>query len=57
MDMQSMNSSAGIAPGRVLAFNRSIVLRYRFFLEQRNLALSTINARLAAVRRLAALGS
>lgn len=36
-----------------LAFNRSVVLRYRFFLEQRNLAPSTINVRLAAVRRLA----
>jgi hypothetical protein len=31
-----------------LAFNRSIVLRYRFFLEQKNLAPSTINVRLAA---------
>src|SRR6202163_652912 len=36
-----------------LAFNRSVVFRYRFFLEQRNLAPSTINVRLAAVRRLA----
>jgi site-specific recombinase XerD len=36
-----------------LAFNRTIVLRYRFFLEQKNLAPSTINVRLAAVRRLA----
>src|SRR5712672_3539076 len=36
-----------------LAFNRSVVHRYRFFLEQRNLAPSTINVRLAAVRRLA----
>jgi site-specific recombinase XerC len=36
-----------------LAFNRTVVLRYRFFLEQKNLAPSTINARLAAVRRLA----
>src|SRR6195256_1694165 len=36
-----------------LAFNRSVVLRYRFFLEQENLAPSTINVRLAAVRRLA----
>src|SRR6188508_105165 len=36
-----------------LAFNRTIVLRYRFFLEQNNLAPSTINVRLAAVRRLA----
>jgi hypothetical protein len=31
-----------------LAFNRAVVLRYRFFLEQRNLAPSTINVRLAA---------
>ena len=36
-----------------LAFNRTVVLRYRFFLEQRNLAPATINIRLAAVRRLA----
>ena len=36
-----------------LAFNRTVVLRYRFFLEQENLAPSTINVRLAAVRRLA----
>jgi integrase len=36
-----------------LAFNRTVVLWYRFFLEQKNLAPSTINVRLAAVRRLA----
>ena len=36
-----------------MAFNRTVVLRYRFFLEQKNLAPSTINVRLAAVRRLA----
>ena len=36
-----------------LALNRTVVLRYRFFLEQSNLAPSTINVRLAAVRRLA----
>ena len=36
-----------------LALNRAVVLRYRFFLEQNNLAPSTINVRLAAVRRLA----
>jgi hypothetical protein len=35
-----------------MALNRS-VLRYRFFLEQKNLAPSTTNIRLAAVRRLA----
>ena len=36
-----------------LAFNRTVVLRYRFFLEQKKLAPSTINVRLAAVRCLA----
>jgi integrase len=36
-----------------LAFNRTVVLRYRFFLEQKNYSPSTINVRLAAVRRLA----
>jgi hypothetical protein len=33
-----------------LVFNRTVVLRYRFFLEQNNVAPSTINVRLAAVR-------
>jgi len=36
-----------------LSFSRAVVLRYRFFLEQKSLAPSTINVRLAAVRRLA----
>jgi hypothetical protein len=36
-----------------LAFNRTVVLRYRIFLEQRPLAPTTINLRLAAVRRIA----
>src|SRR5712671_6355625 len=36
-----------------LSFSRAVVLRYRFFLEQKGLAPSTINVRLAAVRRLA----
>ena len=36
-----------------MAFNRTVVLRYRFFLDQKNLAPPTINVRLAAVRRLA----
>jgi hypothetical protein len=36
-----------------LALNRTVVLRHRFFLEQKNLAPSAINVRLAAVRRLA----
>jgi integrase len=36
-----------------LAFNKTVVIRYRISLEQRNYAPSTINLRLAAVRRLA----
>jgi len=36
-----------------LAFNRTVVLRYRIHLEQRQYAPATINLRLAAVRRLA----
>lgn len=36
-----------------LAFNKTVVLRYRLQLESRHLASSTINLRLAAVRRLA----
>src|SRR6267378_8230694 len=36
-----------------LAFNRTVVLRYRISLEQKQYAPSTINLRLAAVRRVA----
>lgn len=36
-----------------LAFNRTVVTRYRINLEQEHYAASTINLRLAAVRRLA----
>jgi site-specific recombinase XerD len=36
-----------------LAFNKTVVLRYRMQLEARQLSASTINVRLAAVRRLA----
>src|SRR5436309_14024664 len=36
-----------------LAFNRTVVLRYRISLEQRRYAPSTINLRLAAVQRIA----
>jgi len=36
-----------------LAFNKTVVLRYKLQLESRHLASSTINLRLAAVRRLA----
>jgi site-specific recombinase XerD len=34
-----------------LAFNKTVVLRYRFHLEKRGLAPGTINVRMAAVRR------
>ena len=36
-----------------LAFNRTVVLRYRIHLEQRGYAPATVNLRLAAVRRIA----
>lgn len=36
-----------------LAFNRTVVRRYRIHLEQRHYAPATINLRLAAVRRVA----
>jgi hypothetical protein len=36
-----------------MAFNKTVVLRYRFHLEERGLAPGTINVRMAAVRRLA----
>src|SRR6059058_5568461 len=36
-----------------LSFNRTVVLRYRIHLEERNLAPGTVNLRLDAVRRLA----
>jgi integrase len=39
--------------GAALAFNRTVVLRYRIYLEQRQYAPATINLRLAAVRRVA----
>jgi len=35
-----------------LAFNRTVVLRYRIYLEQRHYAPATIDPRLAAVRRI-----
>ena len=40
-------------PKASVTHSRTVVLRYRFFLEQKSLAPSTINVRLAAVRRLA----
>ena len=44
---------AWYSSGPRLAFNKTVVLRYKLQLESRDLASSTINLRLAAVRRLA----
>ena len=51
--MPSPSSSTGTARSRDSAFNRTVVLRYRIHLEQRQYAPATINLRLAAVRRIA----
>jgi hypothetical protein len=47
------SSSLGYCSEPRLAFNCTVVLRYRIHLEQRNYAPATINLRLAAVRRVA----
>jgi hypothetical protein len=49
----SASSLIGIARNRDWAFNKTVVTQYRISLEQRHYAPSTINLRLAAVRRLA----
>ena len=51
--MLSTSTLTGIARNRRLTFNRIVVLRYRTYLETRQLASGTINLRLCAVRRLA----
>lgn len=51
--MPSTTSSSGIESEPRLAFNRTVVLRYRIHLKQRQYAPATINLRLAAVRRVA----
>ena len=43
----------GTAQSRRIGFNKTVVLRYRLELESRRLSSSTINLRLAAVRRVA----
>ena len=48
-----MNSSVGTVPNRAWCSTLLLSFVYRFFLEQKNLAPSTIDVRLAAVRRLA----
>ena len=53
ISMPMAESSSGIARNRVWALNRAVVLGYRLQLEAKKLAASTINVRLAAVRRLA----
>jgi integrase len=47
-----MISFPGIAPSHG-SFNKTVVTRYRIYLEEQLLAAGTINVRLAAVRRLA----
>src|SRR4030095_12000701 len=50
----AMRECVGVSfPDPPLAFNRTVVLRYRIHLEQRGYAPATINLRLAAVRRIA----
>ncbi len=51
--MPFVNSSTGTVSEPRLAFNRTVVTRYRIALEQPPYAPSTINLRLAAIRRLA----
>src|SRR3954452_22842991 len=51
--MRSGSSSPAYCTEPRLAFNRTVVLRYRIHLEQRHYAPATINLRLAAVRRVA----
>ena len=48
-----MTSSVGTVSEPRIAFNNTVVLRYRLHLEAKHLAPATINLRLAAVRRLA----
>jgi hypothetical protein len=49
----STNSSGSTVPNYDWHLTGRVMLRYRFFVEQKNLAHSTIIVRLAAVRRLA----
>ncbi len=49
----STNSWIGTAPIPRLAFNKTVVVRYRMHLELRHLAPGAINLGLGAVRRLA----
>jgi hypothetical protein len=51
--MRFVSSSNGVGSEPRLAFNKTVVTRYRIALEQKHYAPSTINLRLAAVRRLA----
>ena len=55
MTTPSPISWSGTAQNRALAFNRTVVLRYRIYLEQKQYAATTIDLRLrlAAVRRIA----
>lgn len=51
--MRSMNLLIGIVRSRVWPQNKTEVLRYRIYLDEKPLAPTAINLRLAAVRRVA----
>src|SRR5207249_7647153 len=53
LEVELAEARSKIFQDKRLYFSRTVVLRYRIHLEQKNLAPSTINVRLAAVRRLA----
>src|ERR1051325_11484812 len=52
-DLEHAKTAAWYCSEPRLAFNRTVVLRYRIHLEQRGYAPATINLRLAAARRIA----
>src|SRR5438876_3397318 len=53
LEVELAEARSKIFQDKRVYFSRTVVLRYRIHLEQKNLAPLTINVRLAAVRRLA----
>src|SRR5438874_1612653 len=53
LEVELAEARSKIFQDKRVYFSRTVVLRYRIHLEQKNLAPSTINVRLAPVRRLA----